>query len=432
MNKYQELYEQKKTSVEEALSHIPSHSVVAHSLCANEPMTLLGNLHKLHGKAEDIHVLRALDVCGYPFCMDEKYADTFTTDSMFFMAPDRESYKLKMTSHAPTHLHDVVNRCYRYRQPNVVLISVSPMDEHGYLRLSLSLISELEIMKNADLIIAEVNPNMPKVNGETEVHIRDIDFLVEVNTPIPQIPQAKVSETDKIIGEYIASLVNDGDTIQLGIGAIPDAAAQALMGKKDLGVHTELITNSLVDLVEAGVITGRKKTLHPGKIIGTFALGNQRLYDMMNDNPSIQLMRGSYVNNPWVVAQNDNMVSINTCISVDLTGQVNSESIGSVQYSGSGGQHDTAFGASHAKNGRSIIALHSTAKKGTVSTIMPILAPGAVVTLSRNTVDYIVTEYGIAPMWGRPVRERVENLIAIAHPNFREQLKAEAEKYGLW
>lgn len=432
MNHWQQLYQQKRTTVEEALSRIPDGAVIGHSFCAMEPQTLLGSLHTLLGKVGGLHVLRALDTGMHPFALDPAYRDVFTVDSMFFMGPDRASHRLRMTSHIPTHLHNMTQRCYGYRRPNVALISVTPMDSHGYLRCSLCLIGEKELVEQADLVIAEVNPNLPHVHGETEFHITQIDALVETQAPIPQLPRSQISETDRIIGAHIASLVNDGDTIQLGIGSIPDAAAQALMDKHDLGVHTEMLTNSLVDLAEAGVITGRKKSLHPGKIIGTFALGDQRLYDWMDDNPSVHLMRGCYVNDPFVVAQNDNMVSINTCVSIDLTGQVNSESVGSLHYSGSGGQNDTAFGANRAKNGRSIIALHATAKNGTVSTITPVLAPGAVVTLSRNNVDYVVTEYGIAPMRGRSVRERVENLISIAHPDFRSELRKGAEQYMLW
>lgn len=427
-----ELYQSKKTTIEEALSLIKSGDVIGHSFCANEPFTLLGNLHTLQGKVKDLYVIRALDIGTHPFCTDPAYKDTFTIGSMFFMGADRLSHKQKLTSPIPAHLHSVASRCYGYRRPNVALISVSPMDRHGYLRTSLCLISEKELVEQADVIIAEVNPHLPAVHGETELHIQDIDALIEVDTPLPQIPRGELTQADRIIGKHIASLVEDGDTIQLGIGSIPDAAAQALMDKHHLGVHTEMITNSLVDLVEAGVVTGKKKNFHPGKIIGTFALGDQKLYDMMDNNPSIQLFRGSYVNNPHIVAKNDHMVSINTCVSVDLTGQVNSESIGSLHYSGSGGQVDTAFGAIHAKHGRSIIALHSTVKGGSVSTINPVLSPGSIVTLSRNNVDYIVTEYGIAPMRGRSVRERVDNLISIAHPDFRTELRSGAKKYQLW
>lgn len=432
MNCYKAEYSKKLTTVEHALSFIKSGDSIAHSLAATEPFTLLSQLHTLQGKVENIHVTGGLEMGQHPYRLDPAYKDTFTVDSPFFMKPSRMGHKEQVVSYIPTHLHNISERRFSHRKPNVALIAVSPMDEHGYFRCPLCVINEQDLIDAADLVIAEVNPNFPIVNGETEIHISRINHLVEVNTPIPQLQRGQVGEIDKTIGEYIASLVNDGDTIQLGIGAIPDAAALALRSKHDLGVHTEMITNSLVDLVEAGVITGRKNTLHPGKLVGTFALGDQRLYDMMNNNPSVVLMRGSYVNHPFVVAKNDNMVSINTCVSVDLTGQVNSESIGTLQYSGTGGQSDTAYGAIHSKNGRSIIALHSTAKKGTISTIMPVLAPGAIVTLSRNNIDYIVTEFGIAPMKGRSVRERVENLIAIAHPNFRAQLRESAAQYMIW
>ncbi|HWQ62375.1 MAG TPA: acetyl-CoA hydrolase/transferase C-terminal domain-containing protein, partial [Negativicutes bacterium] len=223
-----------------------------------------------------------------------------------------------------------------------------------------------------------------------------------------------------------------GDTVQLGIGGIPNAVAQAFLTKQDLGVHTEMITSSMADLAEAGVITGRRKTLHKGKMIGTFALGTQKLYDFIDGNPAVQLLRGDYVNNPFVIARNDNMVSINTALQVDLTGQICSESIGLKTYSGTGGQNDTAEGAIHARNGRSIIALYSTARDGTISTIQPWLTPGAAVTLSRNNIDYVVTEYGIAPLKARTIRQRVANLIAVAHPDFRRELGEAAFKNEIW
>lgn len=432
MSKYQELYNGKKITIEEALSKISTGDTIVTSLCAMEPFSILSQLHTLHGKVEDIYVLNTLGLGKHEFLINPKYRDTFNVASMFFMGVSRESHKNKITSPIPTHLHNLAVRWLDYRKPNVYIGSVSPMDEHGFMRCSLCLIQEKEMMEQADIVILEVNPNMPVVNGETEIHISEADYIVEVNTKVPILPKGNLEEIDKIIGQYISTLVNDGDTIQLGIGSIPDASALALMNKKDLGVHTEMITNSVVDLVDAGVITNRKKSLHKGKIVGTFALGDEKLYKMLNNNPSVMMMRGSYVNNPFVVAKNDNMVSINTGVSVDLTGQVNSESIGSLHYSGSGGQNDTAEGAIHAKNGRSIIALKSTAKNGTVSTIMPVLAPGAIVTLSRNNVDYIVTEFGIAPMRGRSVRERINNLIGIAHPDFRDELRRDAEKYLLW
>ena len=432
MGTYQNLYKQKLTSVEDALSHIKSGDVIGASLCAMEPVSLLSRLHTLRGKVENVTIMRGLEMVKYPFMTDADYADTFRCESLFLMGPGRESMRQGITSFAPTHLHNVLARRRGYRYPNVVLISAAPMDEHGYFRCSLCQIWEAELLEHCDLVIMEVNPNMPLIGGDTAIHISRVHHLVETNTPVPKLPRSPINEVDQVIGEYIATLVNDGDTIQLGIGGIPNAVGKALMSKRDLGLHIEMLTNSISDLVEAGVLTGRKKNLHNGKMIATFALGDQKLYDMMHNNPAVEILRGDYVNAPFVIAKNDNMVSINTCISVDLSGQVNSESIGSLQYSGSGGQVDTACGAIHAKNGRSIIALNATAKDGTVSTIMSSLAPGAIVTLSRNNVDYVVTEYGIASLRGRSVRDRVSNLIAIAHPHFRVDLKKQAEALMLW
>ena len=432
MSIYQELYKQKLTTVDHAISHIKSGDVIGASLCAMEPISLLSKLHTLRGKVKDVTIMRGLEMVKYPFMIDPDYRDTFECESLFLMGPGRESMKLGITSFGPTHLHNVLARRKGYRYPNVALLSVSPMDEHGYFCCSLCQIWETNLMNDCDLVILEVNPNMPVIGGDTAIHISQVHHIVETNTPVPKLERSPVNEVDQIIGEYIATLVNDGDTIQLGIGGIPNAVGKALMGKHDLGLHTEMLTNSISDLVEAGVLTGRRKNLHPGKMIATFALGDQKLYDMMHNNPAVELLRGDYVNNPFIIAQNDNMVSINTCISVDLSGQVNSESIGSLQYSGSGGQVDTAYGAIHAKNGRSIIALNATAKNGTVSTIMSTLAPGAIVTLSRNNVDYVVTEYGIANLRARTVRNRVNNLIAIAHPDFRADLKKQAEALMLW
>lgn len=426
-----EQYKRKLTDVQGALSHIKSGDCIGNSLCAMEPMTTFSQLHTLHGKVTDIHMVSALELGMYPYMQDEQYKDTFDVVSLFMMNAGRSSVKKGIASHVPTHLHNIVTRRSDYIWPNVLVISGAPMDQHGYFRCSLCQIWEQNLLEVCDLVIMEVNPNMPLVGGDTAVHISQVHHVVEVNTPVPQLPRAPISDIDRTIGEYVATLVNDGDTIQLGIGGIPDASAKALMNKHDLGVHTEMLTNSISELVEAGVITGRKKTLHPHKMVATFALGDQKLYDMMHNNPNVQIMRGDYINHPFVVSQNDNMVSINTCISVDLSGQVNSESVGTLQYSGTGGQTDMAYGAIHAKNGRSIIALQSTAKNGTISTITPVLAPGAVVTLSRNNVDYVVTEHGIAKLKGRSIRERINNLIAVAHPDFREQLRKEAQKYYL-
>ena len=433
MNQFQELYESKKGTVADALAIISDGDYLVPGYCANEPFTILGQLHTLQDR-EDIHHIRVLYSLAngdYPF-FDKAYEQSFSMDSYFFGATNRRLYQEGRCSYIPVNLHEATKRKDSFDEPNVYIGSATPMDKHGYMRTSLGNMIDRNYMDKAEKIILEINPNLPLVNGDTEIHIRDVDRIVEVNTPIPTIPLSKIEKEDEAIGQYVASLVHDGDTIQLGIGSIPDAIALALTDKKDLGIHTEMINSGMAVLMEKGVVTNKKKTLHRGKTVGTFAFGDQHLYDWLDQNPSILMLPAEYVNNPAVIAKNDNMVAINTAMQVDLSGQVSSEGIGSKHYSGSGGQTDMSQGANHAKNGRSIIALHATAKNGTISTIQPYLTPGSVVSLSRNCVDYIVTEYGIAALKGRSVRERVENLIAIAHPKFREELREAAQQMMLW
>jgi len=348
------------------------------------------------------------------------------------MGDTRRSHELGALNYYPTDLHNGPSRWMSVNDVNVFITAATPMDKHGYMKIPLCLIHEKAFFEAADMVIVQVNENLPDVWGDTEIHVSDVDWIVEANSPLPYLPESEPTETEKTIGGYISELIHDGDCIQLGIGGIPDAAAKSLMDKHDLGVHSEMITNYMVDLLEAGVITGRKKTLHPGKIVGAFAFGTQRLYDMLDLNPGVMMRRGDFVNDPWIVAQNDNFVSVNSCLSVDLTGQVCSESLGSRQYSGTGGQSDMAVGAAHAKGGRNIIATASTKKHGEISTITAQLAPGSVVSLSRNQVDCIVTEYGVAWLKGRNLRQRAENLIAAAHPDHRAELRRQAEALKLW
>jgi acyl-CoA hydrolase len=431
-NRYQELYNSKNITIEEVLAMIKSEDEIVAGFAGLEPIAILNKLHTIKDRVSDVTVWLSLSMGSYDFFSKPEMKDSFMTNSFFLSAELRRSYGIGTVSLQPVHLHNGFVRKIQEKPPNIFIGTVSPMDKHGFCRTSLSALYEKTFIENADLVIMEVNPNLPNVGGDTEIHIRDIDFVVEVDRSVPILPVTPITENDQIIGNYVATLVNDGDTIQLGIGSIPNAVALAFKDKHDLGIHTEMITSSMADLALEGVVTGRKKTLHKGKIIGNFALGTQKLYDFIDNNPSVQLLRGEYVNDPFVIAKNDNMVSINTALQVDLTGQICSESIGLRSWSGTGGQNDTAEGAIHAKNGRSIIALNSTAKNGTISTIQPWLTPGAVVTLSRNNIDYIVTEYGIAPMKARTIRERVENLISVAHPDFRNDLRKAALKHEIW
>lgn len=432
---YKALYRSKLTDVEGALSLIKDGDIVVGGAVGQEPQLCLNNLHTLAGKVRDITYMSGLGMRAYPFMTAPECKETFTYDCIFLMGPGRAAHRQGQLNFIPAHLHNGFNRWSEtHGKVNVFMTAVSPMDKHGYFRVPLCVIQERAIMEQADLIIVEVNPNLPATLGDTQLHVRDVAAILETDYDIATLEPGAISEDDRVIGQYIAEQVHDGDTIQLGIGGIPDAAAQALMDKHDLGIHTEMIGNSMADLIEAGVVTGKKKSINPGKVIGAFAMGNRRLYNMLDCNPGIELRRGEYVNDPKVIAQNDNFVSINTALTIDLGGQVCSESIGSLQYSGSGGQVDTAVGALHAKGGRNIIALKSVkhTKAGTVSSINAQLPLGSVVTLSRNDLDCVVTEYGVAYMRGRTVRQRVENLIAVAHPDYRQQLRQDAQRLMLW
>lgn len=431
MNIYEQ-YKNKLVPVEEAVLSIRSGQTVTFGQVGSCPHAICRHMPLLRGHAENVHTYLPVTTRDYPFMNDPAYGETFDHTCGFMMAGTRKGYENGMVSPYPNDLHSGVPRWVEVNGDDVFITGVTPMDEHGYFCMPLSLIYERYMFEHAKRVIVEVNPRLPRVWGDTMIHISQVDMIVEAESPVETLPESHPSETEQIIGEYVASLVHDGDTIQLGIGGIPDAAAHALLDKHDLGIHSEMLCNSMVDLVEAGVVTGRKKTYLPGLIVGTFALGSQRLYDMMNNNPAVRLFRGDVNNDPRTVARNDNFVAVNSAVNVDLTGQICAESIGSRQYSGSGGQFDMSYGALHSKGGRSIIALPATRKGGSISTITAQLLPGSAVTTSRNTIDYVVTEFGIAPLSGRSLRRRVDNLIAIAHPDFRAELRSQAQKLMLW
>ncbi|WP_066315776.1 acetyl-CoA hydrolase/transferase family protein [Bacillus sp. FJAT-29814] len=439
-SKYQDIYDAKRISVDEALTLIKTGDHIVSALAAAEPRSLLSKLHTVSERVSDIRVSTCLPILEYPYFSDPTYKDHFVNEGWFYTPAMRKMHGQGTVSFIPNHLHFAGNKRNGHRHPNIFAGTASLMDEHGYLSLSLSATYEKEMVQAADIVILEVNPNMPRTFGDTIVHISEIDYIIEADYDVPLFPSPEPTEKDRVIGKHIAELIDDGSTIQLGIGGIPNAVSAELFNKKDLGIHTEMFTDGMVDLFEAGVITGKCKTLWPGKMVATFALGTQKLYDFINDNPGVMILNGSYVNDPYVIGQNHKMVSINTTLEIDLTGQCCSESLGHRQFSGTGGQADTAIGAQLSKDGKSFIALYSTAnvrvpgtsERKTISKIVPRLAHGATVSLSRNDVDYVVTEYGVAHLKGTSIRERVELLIGIAHPDFRESLRAEAKELGIW
>jgi len=311
---------------------------------------------------------------------------------------------------------------------------VSPPDKHGFVSLGTSVDATLAAVETADTVIAIVNKNVPRAFGDAMITLDDIDIFVEDHSPLYAPPMPPISEVEYQIGHHVAELVEDGATLQMGIGAIPDAVLSSLTNHKDLGVHTEMMVDSMMELFEQGVITNKKKSVHKNKFICTFAMGSLKLYKWLDNNPDVEFLRGKYVNDPCAMKHNSRMVSINTCIMIDFSGQVSSESIGIEQYSGTGGQTDTASAAIEGTDGlgKSIIACRSTAQRGKISTIVPVLPIGSAVTLHRSHTDYVVTEWGSVRLTGRTVRERTHMLISIAHPDFRKELQEKAEEMGYW
>lgn len=434
------LYQSKLMSLDQALGLVQTGDSLMINMAAGEAQAFSSQLHTIAHRVRDVNVVTCLPLNDYDYYTKPEYRDSFMMDSWFYGQPLRKAHPYGRVSYIPNHFYRAASARLYHRKSNIVLCNASPMDRFGYLSLGLSVASHKEAMAAADVVIVEVNPQVPRTFGDATVHVSELDHVIEVDYPMTQVPFAPPSEKDRIIGAYIAELIEDGSTLQLGIGGIPNAVAGALMDKKDLGIHTEMLTDAMVDLVEAGAVTGRRKTLEPGKIVGTFAMGTQRLYDFLNDNPGVLLCKGSWVNDPAVIARNYRQVSINTTMEVDLTGQCCSESVGHQQYSGTGGQSNTAVGAQGSFEGKSIIALYAdtfvkdqqTGERWRVSKIVSRLAHGAAVTLSRNDVDYVVTEYGIASLRGTSVRERVQRLIAIAHPDYRDQLQEEASRLMIW
>jgi len=310
----------------------------------------------------------------------------------------------------------------------VTMCMVSRPDEHGFCSFGVSVDYTKPAAESSKIVIAEVTPNMPRTLGDAFIHVSEIDYIVECESKPIILQPPKISETDEKIGGYCAELIKDGDCLQLGIGAVPDAILGFLKHKKDLGIHTEMFSDGVVDLVEAGVITCARKNFHPDKMVATFFMGTEKLYKFVHNNPMVQMFPVNITNNPAIIAQNDNMVSINSTLQVDLNGQAASESIGYKQFSGTGGQADFVRGAAWSKGGRSILAFHSTASGGKISRIVTHLDEGAVVTTTRSDIHYVVTEYGIADLRGKSVPERAKALINIAHPDFKGELKKEFQR----
>lgn len=429
---YQQMYRSKVVDIDEALEQVKSNYEVVTSLAASEPGTLLSNLHRIKDRVHDVSVVNALMMGKYEFFMNPEMKGHFLLNSWFYSGAPRKAHSLGTVSYIPMQLHRFSERRMFHRRPNIFMGSVSPMDKHGYFSLSLSTVMEKDFIEYADIVIMEVNPGLPRTFGDTQVHISEIDYIVETDREIFIMPPLVMSEKDRLIGDYVADLIEDGSTIQIGFGSIPGAVAHSLSHKKDLGVHSEMFNDCLLDLYEAGAITNHNKNIFKDKFVADVAVGSRRLYDFLDNNMAVEFQPASVVNDPAIISRNTKMVSINSALQIDLTGQCCAESIGPKLFSGTGGHKEFICGAQESPGGKSILAFHSTTRNDTISHIVPMLDMGTAVTTSRVDVDYVVTEYGVASLRGRSVRERVQELVNIAHPNFRDFLLSEAKRNMIW
>lgn len=418
---WKELYQKRSMTAEEAVKHIHSHDRVVIGHAAAEPQQLMRTLAAHKDDYQDVELLH-LVMLGSGATAAPDMEGHFRHNVIFAGGGTRKAIEEGRADFTPCFFYQVPALFDSALPVDVALIQVSKPDAHGFCSYGVSVDFTKAAAEKAKLVIAQVNDQMPSVHGDCHIHIRDLDCIVEYSEPILQLPPPAIGELEMTIGRYCADLVPDGGVLQLGIGAIPDAVCKCLTGKKDLALHSEMVSDGVVDLVESGVINNSRKTLHPGKSVIGFMMGTQKLYDWVNDNASVMMMPIDYVNDPTVIMRNDNMISINSCVQVDLTGQVCAESVGLRQLSGIGGQVDFVRGAQMSRGGKSIIAIASTAAGGKISKIVPLLDEGAAVTTSRTDVDYVVTEYGVAHLHGKSLAQRARALIEIAHPSFRPML----------
>lgn len=425
---WEEIYKSRLTTADKALDIIRSNDRVVLGHAAGEPKHLVDVLVSKKEQYQNVEIAHMVSLGRSEYAKPgmEPY---FRHNALFVGGGTRKAVEEGRADFTPCFFHEAPKFFSNGTLPvDVALIQVTPPDKDGYVSLGVSVDYTIGAARNAKTVIAQVNQGMPRTGGESRLHVSEISCFVEYDEPIFELQPPSIGAVERAIGENCAKLINDGDTLQLGIGAIPDAVLLFLKDKKDLGIHSEMISDGVLELVEAGVITNRRKTLRPGKSVVTFLMGTQRLYDYVNNNEDVELYPVDYVNNPVIIMQNDNLAAINSCVQVDLMGQVASESVGLKQISGTGGQVDFVRGASMAKNGKSIMAMPSTAAKGAVSKIVAMLDEGAAVTTLRTDVDYVVTEYGIAALKGRTLRERARALINITHPDFKKGLIAAYEE----
>ncbi|WP_420644154.1 acetyl-CoA hydrolase/transferase family protein [Candidatus Leptofilum sp.] len=427
---WENIYRRKVTDASTALSHIQSGNRLYIGGGAGVPVELTKALTNQAANLRDVELTHILTFAEAPYVAPE-FSESFRVNALFIGSNVRKAVAEGRADFTPIFLSEIPRLFRTGILPiDVALISLSPPDEHGFCSFGVEVGTTKPAAESAKIIIAEVNQQMPRTHGDSFIHVSRIHHIVETNYPIPESPQGGSSEGHLKIGEYIAEMIPDGATLQMGIGSIPDAVLRFLGNHKDLGIHTELFSDGVIDMVENGVITCAQKNFHPGKIVAGFLFGTKLLYDFIDNNPIIEMHPTDYVNDPFNIAQNDKMVAINSALQIDLTGQVCADSIGPRFYSGVGGQLDFIRGAARSKGGLPIIACLSTARGGTMSRIVPMLNEGAGVVTTRNDVHYVVTEHGVAHLYGKSIRERAQALIGISEPEFRDELTAAAHKLG--
>jgi acyl-CoA hydrolase len=424
----QQLYQQKRMAPTDAVRLVRNGDTIIVPTGVGEPPALLTALSEQRRDFKDVRVSQILAMRKYDY-IDPQTVDHVRHVAFFFGGATRAGGQEGWVDFIPNYFSEIPHQIERgHIAADVVFSMASPMDAHGFFAVSLGADYTMAAIAKARAVVLEVNPNVPFAFGNCHVHISKVAALVESDQPVLEVGLPKIGPVQEAIGKYVADMIDDGSTLQIGYGGIPDAVVMQLTSKHDLGIHTEMIGDGIMTLVESGAVTNRRKNYLPGKMIATFALGSQKLYRFMDRNLALEIHPVSFTNDPYLAGQNDNLVAINATLQIDFQGQCGSESLGFSPYSGTGGQADFVRAANRSRGGKAFIVVPSTAKNDTISRIVPTLTPGTHVTTSKNDINYVVTEYGVAQLRGKSMKQRTLELIAIAHPNFRAELTEQARK----
>jgi acyl-CoA hydrolase len=418
----------KRCSAADAVRLVRDGDMIIVPTGAGEPPTLLAELSAQRRNFHGVRVAQILAMRKYGY-FDPDTAHHVRHCALFFGGASRAAGQAGWADFIPAYFSEIPALIERGQMPaDVVFALASEMDEHGNFALSLGADYTMAALQKARAIVLESNPNVPFAHGQCHIHISQVTAVVESREPVIEVGLPQIGPVQEAIAAHVAPMIEDGSTLQIGYGGIPDAVVMQLTGKQDLGIHTEMIGDGILKLVECGAVTNRRKSFMPGRMVATFALGSRKLYDFMHHNPLLEMHPVSFTNDPYIAGQNDKLVSINASLQIDLLGQCGSESLAHLPYSGTGGQVDFVRAANRSRGGKSFIVLPSTAREGSISRIVPTLAPGTHVTTSKNDISYVATEYGVAQLRGKSAKQRAEALIAIAHPDFRGELRREAAR----